>query len=450
MSRNKSLVLLAGAALGMASSATLAQSTPDAYRAELLSDASSRSSLLAAGANAVHENGGFGFTDSSGNNSMYLSFYGTYRHFFNFSDDNADSDDDFTHGGQLALVEAAVFGTVGAPNMRYFMQIAASGLEGSDDSDDDFGDTAIGSASGVSLIDYYFSYEFEGGVNVTAGQGKPLQSFEQNAHENQQQRLNRSLPAELFGSGRQQFIGVGSNTETMEWQVFFSDGAQTAGTDFFNPGEADFAIGGAANFHLIGGRDAFYPTGEYGRHFGLAQSAFQGSPEALRIGVNGQYQTHGDTGKGTSEFDLWVANAGIEYRNNGLSARGYVYVANVEPEGGDDSTNWGLSATVGYFVDPQVEIYGGWDSIFWDNEIAGTDDNNNFIVVGINVFPFQNSSAVRFTAEGIYSIDNSGDFLANAGMFGFSGDSLSTSAFNILGSGDEGEFGIGIGASIRN
>lgn len=450
MSRNKSLVLLAGAALAMASSAGLAQSTQDAYRAELLSDASSRSSLLAAGGNVVHENGSFGFTDGTGNNSMFFSTFGTYRHFFNFGDDDrGDDGDDFGHGGQLALVEVAMFGTVAAPNMHYFLQVAASGTEGLDDDSDDFSSSESG--SGVSLIDYYFIYDFEGGMYFIAGQGKPLQGFEQNAHENQQQRLNRSLPAAVYGSGRQQFFGIGGNEDTFQWQVFFSDGAWSAGTDFFNPSEADFAIGGAANFNITGGNDAWTPSGEYGRHFGNHQSAFQGSPEALRAGIAGQYESHGETFISGDEFNLWLGTAGIEYRNNGLSARGYGYIAHVDPDGGDSSTNFAFSGTVGYFVSPNAEIYGGADAFFWDEEIDGTDDSNFFIVVGVNFFPFENSSAVRFTVEGIYSIDSSDDFFANAGMLGLGSADGSASAYNILpNAGEEGQFGIGLGASIRN
>ncbi|MCW5753987.1 MAG: hypothetical protein KIT24_04670 [Phycisphaeraceae bacterium] len=452
MSRNKSLVLLAGAALGMASSASLAQSTQDAYRAELISDASSRSSLLASGGSVVHENGSFGFTDATGNNSMYFSIYGTYRHFFNFGDDDRGEDNDFAHGGQLALVQAAVFGTVAAPNMHYFLQVGASGTEGLDDGFDyEFdGLASSGGSSGVSLLDYFFVYDFEGGMYFIAGQGKPLQGFEQNAHENQQQRLNRSLPAEVFGSGRQQFFGIGGNNDSMEWQVFFSDGANTPNTDFFNSSEADIAIGGALNFYITGGREAWHPSGEYGRFFGNHQSAFQGSPEALRAGVAMQYESHGDTGFGTSDFNLWLATVGGEYRNNGFSARLYGYLSHLDPKGGDSSTNIAFSATVGYFVDPNIELYLGWDGFFWDEQLPGTEDNNHFIVAGVNFFPFNNSAAVRFTVEAIYSVDKSSDFFSNASVYGIN-NTGTASPFNLLGNaGKDGEFGIGIGATIRN
>lgn len=439
---NSKRLLLAGAALCLAASAGLAQDATEAYRSEVMSDAEQRSSLLAAGASGHHENGHFGWTDASGNNSLNIGLFGQARWFFNFRDDDVGDgeNDDFTHGGQLTRVRLFMFGTVASPDFSYFVQFAG-------DNEGDFqSSSAFSGSDGGNLVvlDYWARWDFEGGTHVRAGQGRPLQGFEEMTQPWNQQFFERSLPNEIFSPMRQQFIEFGYTDEQIDGAIFISDGAGTANTDFTNSGEADFAIGGQVNVIFEGDREQF-----------IDQSSAPGAPYAVRAGIGGQYETHGETGIGTSDFDAFFARADVEARGDGWSVRANGYLVYVDPDVGDDATHYGASVRGGIFLDPQWEVYAGWEGIFFDDDIVGSDaDSFNFIRVGVNHFPFEDSRAVTISAEGVYSLDESGDLLMATSLIGsdFNGWNPNFSRQNILGDadGEDGEFGFGLQLEVLN
>lgn len=450
MSRNKSLGLLAGAALCIVSSAGQAQDADRAYRSELLADAAGRSSLLAAGGSVHHDNGAFGVSDGSGNNSLNVNLYTQYRHMFNFSDqpDGNGDEADVTHGGQLARVRVILFGTVGSPNMEYFIQFGADPISSIGDDDDDLeatssSDSSYASSSGVSVLDAEFTYWFDepgNGGYFTFGQGRPSQGFEQMTHIWNQQAMERSIPDQILSTGRQQFFGGGFQDETFDIEVFFTDGVYTTNTDFFSPIEADFGIGGRANFIINGTRDAF-----------TTQSSFPGSPDGLRAGIGGQYQTGGETGIGTMDVNAWFGNADVELRGSGYSVRLHGYVQNIDFDGSDDITNFGVALRGGLFLDDNWEIYAGWDAVFFDDELGFDDENQNFLRAGVNFFPFAQSTAVRITGEVIVGLNDTTDLVWGASALSseIGGSVANTSRQNILGD-DDTEFGVGIQAAVLN
>lgn len=444
MSRNKSLGLLAGAALCMVSSAGLAQDADRAYRSELLADAAGRSSLLAAGGSVHHDNGAFGVSDGSGNNSLNVNLFTQYRHMFNFSDQpDSDGDEaDLTHGGQLARVRVILFGTVGSPNMEYFIQFGADPISSGSFSDDNgSSDSSYYGGGEVAVLDAVFTYWFDepgNGGYFRFGQGRPAQGFEQMTHIWQQQFMERSIPGEFLSPGRQQFWGGGYQDDTFDIEVFFSDGAYTPNTDFVSPIESDLGIGARANFIINGSRDAF-----------ASQSSFPGSPDGMRAGIGGQYQTGGETGF-TMDADLWFASADFELRGSGYSVRLHGYAQNVEFDGSDDVTNFGVALRGGLFLDDNWEVFAGWDALFLDDELGFDDENQNFLRAGVNFFPFAQSTAVRFTGEIIVGLNDTSEVISGAGGIGSElGSMFSTTRQNILGD-DDTEIGVGIQAAVLN
>lgn len=444
----KRQVVLAGVALSLAASAGLAQDATEAYRSEVMSDAGQRSSLLAAGASGHHEDGHFGWTDASGNNSLNIGLFGQARWFFNFRDDKVGENDDFTHGGQLSRVRLFMFGTVASPDFSYFVQFAADSSSHDFDSNNSqassYSSSSFSDGGSLEVLDYWAQWDFEGGMHVRAGQGRPVQGFEEMTQPWDQQFFERSLPNDLFSPGRQQFVELGYTDEQIDGGIFISDGAQSANTDFTNPNEADFAFGGQINVIFEGDREQF-----------VDQSSAPGAPFGFRAGIGGQYETHGDTGIGTSDFDAWYGRADVEVRGDGWSARGNVYIVDIDPDGGTDGTHYGASVRGGIFLDPQWELYGGWEGIFLDDDIVGSDnDSFNFIRVGVNHFPFADSRAVTISAEGIYAFDETGALvsLAESVTSDFTSYMPNLSRHNILGnaSGEDGEFGFGAQLEVLN
>jgi len=447
MSRNKSLGLLAGSALCLASSAGLAQDADRAYRAELLADAEGRSSLLAQSASVHHEHGHFGFRDASGNNSMYFGGFVQYRHMFNFADTASDDTDDFTHGGQLNRARLLMFGTVGSEDFEYFVQFGADPINfGYEPSGGPSDGTFSSSEDGdLTILDAVFKWSFEE-FYVRFGQGRPAQGFEETTQPWDQQFMDRSLASDVLSPGRQQFIALGyDDGEMLQAEVFFSDGANTQNTDFTSLAEADAAVGGRVNAIFTGNPEDF-----------KTQSSFPGSPEGFRAGFGGQWETHGDTGLGSpADFDAIYANADLEFRGDGFSIRGHGYVLFVDPAIGSELTHWGGAIRGGYFLTDNIEAFAGWEAIAFDEDAFAGDDPDdtlqNFIRAGANYFPFEDSTAVRFTAEVIIGIDNTSQFLTGVGNLSPNANppDFSATRQNVLGE-DDTEVGFGVQASVLN
>ncbi len=450
MSRIKSFGVLAGAAIALASSAGLASDVQNSQRAELLSDAQNRSSLLAAGANAYHENGHFGLTDSAGNNSINVGLFGQYRHFFNFGNNEEDrGNSDFAHGGQLSRVNLFFFGNVGSPDFEYFIQVGASGLGdfGMGDFDFDNGDGPGANSSSIDLLDFIGTYNFENGMFFQFGRGRPLQTFEA-APAQYQQAMERSLAYEILGTDRQEFFGLGFGQDAIEGMVYFSDGARSAGTDIGAFNSADWALGARVNGYFMGTRDQF--SGNYPGQSFVGQSAFRGTPEGLRAGVGGLWQSGGDTGF-TADVDAFFIDADVEYRGDGFRAAAHFYYAHIDPDEASSTDHFAFAVRAGYFVDEQIELYAGYDGLFFDSDLGIDEDNQNLIRLGVNWFPIERSYAVRVTGEFFVAFDKtSGLIEANEALTGIGLGTAGLSRHNILGSDDGSEFGFGIQASLLN
>ena len=431
--KSKSLVLLAGAALGTAASANNDQ----AYRAEMLADAEQRSSLLAAGATVTHDDGHFTFTDASGNNSMAIGLFGQTRYNFNFGDEERfggtgdDADGDIVNGFQLSRVKLFAGGTVGSPDFEYYYQFGANGV----------GDSASG---GLYLEDFWGKFNFDGGGHIRAGQGRPSQGFEAMYQPWELQSFERSLGHALFAYDRTQFVEYGYQSEDQTWDfaVYITDGARQANVDFPTASEADFGIGGRGNWYFAGDSS----------DFAAQSSSADRADYAGRAGVGVFWDTHGETGIGTSDFDQWGINADVEVKGEAWSAGAYIYIVNIDPDTGEDGTHFAFRVRGGFNATDQAELYAFWDSIFLDEDALGgsdIEDNFNFLGFGANYYPIADSHAVQLGAEVIVSLDDTSDLFGSLSDLSVGGDSPNFSLYNILGDEDT-EIGIGVSLEVLN
>lgn len=426
--KSKSLVLLAGAALGTAASANNDQ----AYRAEMLADAEQRMSLLAAGATVTHDDGHFTFTDASGNNSMAIGLYGEARYLFNFGDEERfggsgdDADGDIVNGFQVSRIKLFAGGTVGSPDFEYYYQFGADGVDN----------------GSLSIEDFWGKFNFEGGGHIRAGQGRPSQGFEAMYQPWELQSFERSIGHALFAYDRTQFIEFGYQNEDGTWDfaAFLSDGAGQAGVDFPAASEADLGLGARGNWYFSGDASDF----EY------QSSSTDRQDYAGRAGAGVFWDTHGETGIGTPDFDIYGLNVDVEVKGEGWSAGGYFYLVNVDPDVGEDGTHFAIRVRGGLNATEQAEFYAFWDSIFLDEDVLGddVDDNFNFIGFGLNYYPIDDSHAVQIGVEVIVSLDDTGDLFGNLSDISV-GPPQNFSLYNLLGD-DDTEIGIGGQLSIRN
>lgn len=404
MSLTKRLGLIAGAALSM-SGVAMAQSSMDQSRAvtnELLSDAASRASLLAAA-------GGQTFTPKVGG-------YEQFRYVINRRDDNGldANDNDLTLGFQNARTRLNVSGNIFNEDWAYFIQF------GFGDSTDFFGSDGPGgsSSSGAFLEDAYGTYKIGNGWDVMWGQFKLPWLREELIGDTSQLAIERSVTNSVFSQGRSQGIQLGYSSDSFRFMGAFSDGVQTANTDFTSGSEADFGITARGDFKWAGDWKQFndFTSWQNSQFAGMAGGAFH-------------YQSGGDT-VNTADVDIWAITGDVMIKGNGWNAFAELVYQNTDPSAGNETADWGFVLQGGIFVAPQWELFGRYDLISPDSDRT-TDDNFSTLTFGVNHYITPESQAAKLTAQLEYFLDTQNKSIASPNTL-----------TGLLGSAEDGQFAI--------
>ena len=218
----KRLIMIAGAALSVgtfAQAQTLDQSR--SYGKELLSDAATRTSSLAPAAQdftpAVHG-------------------YEQFRFNWNSRDDNGldANDNDQTVGFQNARTRLNVSGNIASENWGYFV-----GFGWGPDGDTVFEDA-------------YGWYKMGNGWSLKWGQFKLPLFREELVGDTNQLFIDRSVVNSTFSQGRSQGVQFAYEGDQFRFAGAFSDGLQTANTDYTSGSEADFGLTARGEYKWAG------------------------------------------------------------------------------------------------------------------------------------------------------------------------------------------------------
>ncbi|MDX2147531.1 MAG: porin [Planctomycetota bacterium] len=427
--KTKVLVVLAGAVLGMGSTA-LAQTNLDrerAYAAELNADAAARSSNLY----------GTGFKLSEGDATLNISGYTQIRYNANFRDDKSVGDqDDFTHGFNIPFTKLKFQGSVIEPGLTYEIVGAFQGLG---DSSTDSGDFNLENAFG--------QYRWDSGVYVRFGQFKLPILREELIDNSRQLFVDRSVTNSVFQQDWSQGIELGYEGEQFRILGDFSDGWRTANTDFNSGAEADWALTGRVEFQAL--------STDWNRWTDF--TSFRNSDAGLLIGAAAHYQQSGETGDGIdnanpSDVDLLLYTVDAAYEANGWNLYGAFIGANLDDDQFNDSADhFGIVFQGGLFVTDQVEIIARWDTTFVDDKAASAnfrEDTISFLTGGVNYYLAANSHAAKFTAQLIWAISETADLRTTSPVYGVgggsSGGSLPNTQTTILGDREEGELALAL------
>lgn len=382
MSLTKRVCLFAGAALSLSASAVAQSSSIDESRAltsELLADAGTRTSALAAAPAYTPRVGG------------YLQF----RYDWNNGDHAAG--DDNTIGFQTARTRVNVSGNVFQDNLTYFVQGGwGPGGEG-------------------FLEDAFGTWKMENGWWITWGQTKLPLLREELVGDTNQLLAERSGFNWTFSQGRSQGVIFGYRSEQVQFRGAFSDGLGTANTDF--PGmEADFALTGRVDWKFAGQWENFDDF-----------TAFRNQEFAGMVGGALHYQGGGDT-VGTADVDVFVATVDVGIEGNGWNAFAAGVWRSVDPAGGTNLDDFGFLVQGGIFVAEQVEVIGRLDIVIPDdNNFA--DDTFTTIAGGINYYVSPASHAAKLTADLQYFLEQASNSIVPVSTTG-----------GLLGSTDDGEW----------
>jgi hypothetical protein len=420
--QSKFLPVLAGAALSLTGvSAATAQTTAStdevrAVVAEMLADAETRSSLLAGG-DAGHDGrffiAGDGFRLNVGG---LLQF----RYVLNYRDDSdiapGSKNDDFTHGFQQARTLIDFNGEL---NKDWFFRVRLGRTAASDSSVD---------------FDYaYAGYKFANGWKATWGQFKLPMLREELIADSKQLAVERSYTNAVFSQGYSEGIELAYEAE--QWRAFFafSDGLNSANTDFDarentsffrTGGQAEYAVTGRGEFLLSGNwRQMEEFTSPKGSDFGFLLGA------AAHWQQSDNTPNPADIDRDTFQFTVDASLKGDSWNLFGAFIGRYQDNTNFGT--GQDLWDFGAVVQAGWRFAENTELFGRYDGIFADNDRSLTEDNYNFLTVGLN--QYYAGHAAKATLDVVYA------FEATQGLSAFgSPDTLS----GLLGSTDDGELAV--------
>lgn len=358
MGYSKTIALLAGAAMGLTTSAQ-AQSLDQvrAYNAQAAANAEGYTSTLA----------------SSAVSGPTISGQIQFRYYLNWRDDNTLSDD-LTNGFQTRRTKLEASGEV-ADGWSYFVQLAA-----------DF------DGGGIGLQEAWVKYKVSDTSDLTWGQFKLPLLREELVSSKRQLAMERSVTNETFTQDRSQGIQYGWNSDNVKVRVAFSDGLNTENTDFTSGTEADWAFTGRVDYLGAGQWSQFDDF-----------TSWRGSNFAWMIGGAAHYQSGGST-VGTLDADLFQITVDGSVEGDGWNAFAAFIYRMLDVSGGVDADDFGFVVQGGYFVDPQWEIFGRYDMVSPD-DYGGGDDQFNTVTFGVNHYVIPDSHAAKFTADVAYFID---------------------------------------------
>jgi hypothetical protein len=424
MSQTKSFLMLAGAALSLGGvNAALAQQTsPDEVRAivaEMLSDAETRSSLLAGGG-AGHD-GRFYLANADGSFRLNIGGQLTERYIIGFRDDNNTGGirpgDEFTSGFQNRYAKLWFDGNIGGTDWTYMIR----------------GNFDRGSGGNFQLENGWAGYNFGSGWKTRFGQFKLPFAEEALVDDQFQLAADRSVVDSAFNQGYSQGIEV--SYETLDWRVkaAFSDGFAQSNTDYPNvpPLGADYAFTGRFEYKFAGN--------DFNETFKDFTSE-QGKPFACLLGGAVHYQESANSNAPTDVDQEYLGyTADVTFKGDGWNVFAAGEGRHTQTRGpvgsssNPDFDDFGLVIQGGFRVAKDTEIFARYDGIFADSDRNLPNDNFSFITGGVN--QYYAGHAAKATADIVYAFDATTN-LAGASQFG---PVVPNTALGLLGSSKDGE-----------
>lgn len=437
------LMLLAGATVSTAALADNTAMTRDEVRSmvsEMLSDAETRSSLLQGGGMAGYDKG---FMIGSADGNWKLKFNGLiqFRYIADFRDSataiapSAGAPavaDDLTNGFQLRKTRIVLSGNAINPNLTYKIAFENNNTSG----------------SGWTANDVYFGYKLDGGWAVRAGQYKSGFMKEELMSEAVTIPMERGMVNTVYNQGRSQGVGITYENETARCSFDFTDGFNTADTDYNsatqtvpgttqpNNAENEFAAAARGEWKWAGSWDAL--------------ADFTSKPGDAQAGALGgaMYWQHGTEPMASGNTNVWGATLDVQWEGNGWSvfAAG-VYQNQRQGAGTNIANNYGFNVQGAFRWNETSEVFARWDDIIMDKDgvgfVATNASNCNFLTFGYNHY-FAGNNA-KLTLDCIYSCSDTANLgtdtsLTNAGRIGFNGDGPTQQG--LLGQTDGGEFAL--------
>ncbi len=361
-----------------------AQATADLKAATdaALLDAQARINYQAEEMTAGHDGKKFFLQSADGAFSLGLSGQGQVRYIYN-NRSNAPGtgidDGDNLAGFQLRRMKLKGSGHIADPKIGYTFTLASNR-----------------DSNATGLEEFAASYEFDNGLELSAGRFKAPFAFDELTSSSRQQAVERALVTEQFTVGFTEGVQAEfSPADDLKIRAMVNDGANAGegGNGDFNETPVDLGVTVRGDY-TIGGSKGFardytsWVEDEMGINIGLAVHH-----QTFKTGVNQAADANLDA--------FTRVTADVLYNNAGLSLFGAVYLETQEAvDGGTESDPFGLLAQVGYTIDDTWEPFVRYE--FIDTDVAGADEIN-VVTAGVNYYLKKHSA--KFTVDGVFALD---------------------------------------------
>jgi hypothetical protein len=269
-----------------------------------------------------------------------------------------------------------------------------------------FNYTVVGSfnrATGQAVLeDAYAGHALTDHSRVQFGQFKLPFMREVNVGDQYQLAAGRSITADMFGQGRSQGVQGQIDLGSLRLTAAFSDGFNTANTDYTSPQEKDYGATARADWVVTGDRDAF-------KDF----TSEQNSKTSILLGGAGHYETS-DASK------LYNYTADASFKSGGFSVFGAGVGRNTEAALGPSFDDFGFVAQAAYRLTSNFEVFGRFDDIRPDSD-RNLRADYGFVTAGVNYYIV--GHAAKVTVDAVYAVNETtglgalGGF-SNSGLIG--------------------------------
>jgi phosphate-selective porin OprO/OprP len=407
MSQTKSFLMLAGAALslGGVNAALAQQSNPDEVRAlvaEMLSDAQTRTSLLAAGG-AGHD-GQFYLANADGSFRLNVGGQIQFRYIADFRD-AAGGNDDFDGGFVTRRTKLQFDGNIVNADWTYKV-VGAFDRDG----------------GSFGLEDAWVAYSFGNGWKAQWGQFKLPFLREELVSSRRQLAVDRSVANEIFNQDYSQ--GVQLSYDDLDWRfaAAFSDGFASRNTDF--PTSTAGPATGLGSFtseadYAFTGRFEFKFQGDWKQAEDFTSE--QGAPFFAMVGAAAHYQQDANSGAATDVDNNYLGyTADISLEGDGWNLFGAFMGRHLDgrnslaarpPSDLSSADDFGWVVQGGFRVAKETELFARYDGVKLDsNTITSGKDTFNFLTVGVN--QYYAGHAAKATVDLVYSVDETTNLAA--------------------------------------
>lgn len=333
-----------------------------ALAAELVSDAASRTSALAAAEGDV--------TVKVGGNMQF-------RYYANFGSDKLPAgSEDFANGFQTRRTRLNLSGQIGDPKLTYKVEGDFSKADGE-----------------FRLLETWGEQGFDNGWSLRVGQFKiPLLKEELISHTTQQ-AAERSTVSSIFTGEYSQGLQISYKGDSFRFAGSFNDGIKNNNIDFTSASEADYALTGRVEYKFSGDWKQFD-----------SMPSWKGSGFAAMIGGAVHWQDGGSTfatGTGsTADSSTLTYTIDGALKGDGWNAFGTFVGRRIDDSspGGQEFDDFGFLIQGGLFFTDVFEGFARYSTIIPDGDRAG-DDLFNELTLGVNYYFIPQSHAAKFTAD---------------------------------------------------